>query len=100
VLKSRSAQATADWLEPPHPGIEVVSRDRCGLYAQGIRKGAPRARQVADRFHLLQNLRENIERELTSASRFAGRSPASGDRQESERRERRLSRQALFVRAK
>ena len=35
--------------------------------------GAPLARQVADRFHLMQNLRENIEREMTSLSRCAGR---------------------------
>jgi transposase len=40
VLESRSAQATAVWLKR-YPGIEVVSRDRCGLYAQGIREGAP-----------------------------------------------------------
>jgi transposase len=102
VLASRSVRATADWLKR-HPGIEVVSRDRCGLYAEGIREGAPHARQITDRFHLLQNLRENIERELTSASRHAGRSrlpAAAGDRQECVRRERRLSRQALFIRAK
>jgi len=81
----------------------LVSRDRCGLYAQGVRKGAPRARQVADRFHLLQNLRENIEREMTSVNRSAGRSqlaPEPGERRESLRRDRRLSRQALFVRVK
>jgi len=102
VLKSRSAQATADGLER-HSGIEAVSRDRCGLYTQGIRKGAPRARQVAGRFHLLQNLRENIEREMTSVSCFAGRSrlpPGLADRHESLHRERRVSCQALFVRAK
>ena len=64
----------------------------------------PGSRQrVADRFHLLQNLRENIERELTSVSRHAGRSrlpPVPGDHQECVRRERRLSRQASFIRAK
>ena len=47
------------------------SRDRCGLYAQGIRQGAPQARQVADRFHLLQNLREAIERQMTAVSASA-----------------------------
>src|SRR5208283_2618790 len=57
-------QETANWLER-RPEIEIVSRDRCGLYAQGIRQGAPQARQVADRFHLLQNLREAIERQMT-----------------------------------
>ena len=54
VLETRSAKETADWLER-RPEIEIVSRDRCGVYAQGIRQGAPQARQVADRFHLLQN---------------------------------------------
>ena len=34
VLETRSAKETADWLER-RPEIEIVSRDRCGLYAQG-----------------------------------------------------------------
>ena len=65
VLPGRSAEETADWLRQ-HPNLQVVSRDRCGLYAQGVRKGAPQARQVADRFHLLQNLRERIEHQIKS----------------------------------
>ena len=73
VLATRSAKETADWLER-RPEIEIVSRDRSGLYAQGIRQGAPQARQVADRFHLLQNLRESIERQMTAVSCFGGRS--------------------------
>jgi transposase len=44
------------------------------LYSQGARDGAPQARQVADRFHLLQNLRESIEQQMTRVSRFAERS--------------------------
>ena len=68
VLPGRSAEETADWLRQ-HPNVEVVSRDRCGLYAQGIRKGAPQARQVADRFHLLQNLRERIEHQLSRSDK-------------------------------
>jgi hypothetical protein len=40
------------------------SRDRAGLYAEAARQGAPQAIQVADRFHLLQNFRETIERQL------------------------------------
>jgi transposase len=63
VLPDRSAASTAEWLKR-HPEVEVISRDRAGLYAEGAREGAPQARQVADRFHLLQNFREAIERQL------------------------------------
>ena len=68
LLPNRSAAATADWLKR-HPDIEIVSRDRCGSFAQGAYEGAPQARQVADRFHILQNLREAIQAQL---SRVAG----------------------------
>ena len=39
-----------------HPEIVTISRDRCGLYAEGATLGAPQSQQVADRFHLLVNL--------------------------------------------
>jgi len=45
--------------------MEIVSRDRCGLYAQAAREGAPQARQVADRFHLVQNLRAAIKEQMS-----------------------------------
>jgi transposase len=48
VLSDRSGEGAARWLRQ-HPGLEIVSRDRCGLYAEGARRGAPQARQVADR---------------------------------------------------
>jgi transposase len=63
VLADRSAATTASWFKD-HPDMEVVSRDRAGLYAEAAREGAPQARQVADRFHLLQNFRETVERQL------------------------------------
>jgi hypothetical protein len=63
LLADRSAVSTADWLRK-HKEVEVVSRDRAGLYADGARQDAPQARQVADRFHLLQNFRETVERQL------------------------------------
>jgi hypothetical protein len=66
VLSDRSADGAAQWLQQ-HPSVEIVSRDRCGLYADGARRGAPQARQVADRFHLLQNMRHTIEQQLSRA---------------------------------
>jgi len=63
VLADRSAVITASWFKD-HPDVEVVTRDRAGLYAEAAREGAPQARQVADRFHLLQNFRETVERQL------------------------------------
>jgi len=49
--------------------VEVITRDRCGLYAEGASQGAPTAVQVADRFHLVLNLSAAIERVLEERSR-------------------------------
>ncbi len=102
VLPDRSAQGTARWLER-RPGVEIISRDRCGLYAQGALRGAPQARQVADRFHLLQNLRTCIESHMSSVSRHHGRSlmPALHgvtDAREAARQAQRDTRKAMFER--
>jgi hypothetical protein len=45
-----------------HPGIEVIARDRSTEYARGATEGAPDAVQVVDRWHLIGNLRDVLER--------------------------------------
>ena len=63
LLPDREAETLSVWLKA-HPGIEVVTRDRSKTYARGISEGAPSALQVADRWHLLKNLREALEQFL------------------------------------
>jgi len=67
LLKDREANTLAEWLQQ-HPGVQVLSRDRSKAYKQGMTKGAPEAIQVADRFHLLKNLVEVLERFLATQS--------------------------------
>jgi len=61
LLPTRTAETLAKWLQQ-HPSIQIVARDRSGEYKRGIMLGVPQAQQIADRWHLLANLRESLER--------------------------------------
>lgn len=60
ILPDRKEETVRAWLLA-HREIEVISRDRGGEYAAAAKKGAPQAQQIADRFHLLLNLREKLK---------------------------------------
>jgi transposase len=61
LLPDRSQATFEAWLRA-HREVEIISRDRAGEYATAARKGAPQAQQVADRFHLLVNLRDGLKK--------------------------------------
>jgi transposase len=64
LLPDREGGTVEKWLKA-HPGIEIVSRDRSMTYAAAIRQAAPQARAVADRFHLMKNLMEALEKRVS-----------------------------------
>jgi transposase len=63
LLPDRTAETLTNWLQI-HPGIAVICRDRSREYKAGITQGAPHAIQVADRWHLLSNLGDALQRLL------------------------------------
>jgi transposase len=64
VLLGSDEKVFSDWLLA-HPGVEVIVRDRGASYLKGATKGAPQAQQVLDRWHLLKNMGEVLQKILS-----------------------------------
>ena|SRR5579883_586782 len=71
LLQERTSEFLITWLKQ-QPQIEVITRDRSTEFARAVTEGAPQAVQVADRFHLIANLRDAlqhvVERERSALS--------------------------------
>ena len=59
LLPDRTVETVSAWLQD-HPSIEIISRDGSSEFASAIKKGAPQAREVSDRWHLGKNLSQCI----------------------------------------
>jgi transposase len=61
LLPNRQVAAVAQWIRQ-HPEVDTISRDRGEIYADGVSQGNPSIVQIADRWHLLKNLGDALER--------------------------------------
>jgi transposase len=78
LLPDRPAETLAGWLRQ-RLNITIVARDRSTEYARGIGLGVPEATQVADRWHILVNMRDVLERWLAGAYPRLRRTPSGSD---------------------
>lgn len=60
LIEGRGAEEFENWLNN-HKKIKIVARDRASSYAKAINEVLPECTQVADRFHLFQNLIEHLK---------------------------------------
>src|SRR6266567_415064 len=101
LLPDRSAQTVEAWLKA-HPSVAVVSRDGSSEYASAIRKGAPQARQVSDRWHLVKNLAAcvsvQIAKTLAGLRRAEERRPAQTQAVQQAQQARQAERMARYER--
>lgn len=61
VLNGRDGESLKEWLKQ-NRHVTAISRDRASAYARAIEEVLPEAMQIADRFHLYQNLMTAVKK--------------------------------------
>ena len=65
ILDGRDGKTLKEWLSK-NKHVKAVTRDRASAYSAAIKEILPDAMQIADRFHLHQNLLEAIRNTINS----------------------------------
>lgn len=63
VLPDCKRKTVEAWLRI-YPSLQIISRDRSVTFSKAIGEAAPQAIQVADRWHILKNVREAVQKVL------------------------------------
>lgn len=63
IIDSHETKQVEEWLRT-YPNLKVVSRDGAQTYASAVRNAHPSAMQISDRFHLIKNLSDAVEKYL------------------------------------
>lgn len=72
ILEGRDGKALREWLEQ-NRHVTAITRDRASAYARAIEEILPDAMQVADRFHLYQNLMDTVKKIIKDEQRAENR---------------------------
>lgn len=65
VLEGRDADTLKEWLKQ-NKHVTAITRDRASAYAKAVEEVLPDCMQIADRFHLHQNLLEAVKNTVNS----------------------------------
>ena len=61
IIDTQETKQVEEWLKT-YPNLEIISRDGAMAYSSAARNAHPLAIQVSDRFHLLKNLSDAVEK--------------------------------------
>ena len=87
VLEGRDVNTLKEWLKQ-NKQVTTVTRDRASAYAKAVEEVLPGCMQIADRFHIHQNLMDAVNkvlgREIPASTPIPAAEPGSGQEPEQE----------------